>query len=313
VIWAVGERLGGKRAARWGAVSVALRWNGHRFVRVPSPSPHSIAGYNGLQDVVAPADDAAWAVGNGITHWDGHRWQKGAPPHEALHGISASGPDDVWAAGVVSSGSRWGDLLVTHWDGTSWKRVRFLPLQPTSQHVEPGWTTVTAAVLDDVLALAADDVWVVGTDAHEAPFGAHWDGKAWRLYPIPHGENVPGPVRLAAGPHGEVWAAAGERGLIVQWDGHRWLQRGWFKPSRNWRIHASSVAIRGDEVWAIVDIGDVMSVVRWNGSRWVRLYSSEKLNLNALAVDRNGDVLGVGNRSTGTAYYPVVLRFRCST
>jgi hypothetical protein len=308
VIWAVGER-----ESRLGPVSVVLRWNGDRFVRVPSPfwrRPDS-GGINALHKVVAPTDDTAWAVGSGsgVLRWDGHRWQQDAAPHQALWGVSATGPDDVWAAGVVATSSRWGDLLVMHWDGTSWKRVRFLPLQPTSQHVEPGWTTVTAAVLDDVLALAADDVWVVGRDAHDAPFGAHWDGKTWRLSPIPHGENVPGPVRLAAGPNGEVWAAAGDRGLIAHWNGHRWLLRGHFKPSGNWAIPALSVAIRGDEVWAIVDIGPLTTVVRWNGSRWVRLYSSEKMGLNALAVDRNGDVLAVGNG----AKYPVVLRYRCST
>jgi hypothetical protein len=310
VIWAVGSRYTGPDDALR-EESVILRWNGRRFVRLPSPSPRD-ASTNALHDVVAPADDAAWTVGaNGVVRWDGQHWRQDVSQRQALFGISATGPDDVWAAGVPTTS--WGGLLVMHWDGIRWKRVPFLRMPLTSRNVTPGYTEVIGAGSDDVLALAADDVWVVGTDAHKAPFSAHWNGKAWRSYPIPHGKEIAGPVSLAAGPHDDVWAAAGDRGLIVHWNGHRWLQRGQFKPSGNWAIPARSVAIRGDEVWAIVYIRPLTTVVRWNGSRWVRLYSSEKMQLNALAVDRNGDVLAIGTRGTGTAYYPVVLRYRCST
>jgi hypothetical protein len=301
IIWAVGER-------GWsGSTNIVLRWNGHRYRRVPSPSPPNAAGDNALHDVVAPTDDTAWAAGIGIQRWDGEHWQQDTTPTAVVWGISATAPDNVWAAGVPLT-KQWGGIYIARYDGTTWHRIPFLRIPLTHRDVEPGYTTVTAAKLDDVLALAPDDVWVAGTNAHDAPMSAHWDGKAWRYYPMPRINYVSGPVHLAAGPHGELWAAAGEAGLILQWNGHRWLQRGHFTAPNHWAISARR-AIRDNEVWAIVTIGDVTNVLRWTGSSWTRLYTSEKVYLGALTVDRNGDVLAVGRGGRS----PVVVRFRCST
>ncbi|MFI6506979.1 hypothetical protein ACIBCT_05185 [Streptosporangium sp. NPDC050855] len=65
-----------------------------------------------------PAEDANPLV----MRWDGSRWTRVEVPvaRGALHGVTATGPGDVWISGVDADHA--GQVLVLHFDGTSWSR-----------------------------------------------------------------------------------------------------------------------------------------------------------------------------------------------
>jgi hypothetical protein len=155
-----------------------------------------------------------------------------------------------------------------------------------------------------VLALAGDDVWVVGTAVDDVPITAHWDGRRWLAHPVP-GVGSEGLGSLAMLPSGALWAAGGLRGggTVAEWDGNVWKQRGR-------RLWIPDVAVRQGEVWATFK--DV--IARWNGSKWVPLEKRHpEIALMGLAVDQSGDVWAAGFRSDATPNLrSVVYRYRCS-
>lgn len=90
-IWAVGER----HAASARQHSLAAHWDGSfwRLVSVPDVGP-----LQGL-DVTGPED--AWAVGgHSLLHWNGAAWSATPLPRGDYGAVSATGPSDVWVAGV---------------------------------------------------------------------------------------------------------------------------------------------------------------------------------------------------------------------
>lgn len=288
-VWAVGH-LGSAPFT-----AVILHRTASRFVRVPAPP-----GTGELRDVVAPAADDAWAVGiDGVLHWDGRRWSRSHAPAGSYWAVAASGPDDVWAVGTG------GGLLVSHWNGSAWKRVAFAPIPAASSTTAPGGTTYDSfSYLEGVLALAADDVWVVGTSSDGGPIAAHWDARQWLAYAVP--VDFSGLGSLAADPSGDVWAAGGIRGgeFAAEWDGTAWRVRG---PRASW---IPDVAVRAGEAWTIQD--DFLA--RWNGTAWIPLEKRHPdLALKGLAVDGRGDVWAAGFW-LGSAPKPrsAVYRYSCS-
>jgi len=154
-----------------------------------------------------------------------------------------------------------------------------------------------------VLALAEDDVWVVGTGSDSQPITAHWDGDTWLSYGLPGADNGLG--SLAALSPGHLWAGGWLRGgeVVAEWNGGTWRVRG-----RSYWI--PDVAVRQTEVWAILN--DV--VARWNGSKWIPLEKRHPdIALMGLAVDRSGDVWA-GGYWLGEApkQRSVVYRYRCA-
>jgi hypothetical protein len=106
-----------------------------------------------------------------------------------------------------------------HWNGTAWSIV------PTPQ-VRGAHT----AVLGDLAAVSATDVWAVGyfVEAHGStqPLTEHWDGTAWSVVPTPS----PGPGSIlwgvAVDAHDDAWAVGetdvASEPLAERWDGSSW-------------------------------------------------------------------------------------------
>ncbi|MEU4829525.1 hypothetical protein [Streptosporangium sp. NPDC023615] len=57
-----------------------------------------------------------------VMRWDGSRWSRVEVPvsRGVLHGVTATGPGDLWISGVDADHS--GQVLVLRYDGTSWSR-----------------------------------------------------------------------------------------------------------------------------------------------------------------------------------------------
>jgi len=89
-----------------------------------------------------------------VEHWDGTSWSVVPSPNPAakndLYAVSARASNDVWAAGEDDTGvSGANQLLVEHWDGTTWSQVASPSPGPVLY-----WFGVSA--------LPGGDVWVVG-------------------------------------------------------------------------------------------------------------------------------------------------------
>jgi hypothetical protein len=142
-MWAVGQRYGKNP---YGDTTLTMRFNGSVWSAVRSPNPLSATDtdQNWLTSVAALAADDVWAVGRYgnhdggpldqtlVEHWNGSRWTVvpspspgGASADNDLWGVTARGPDDVWAVGGVGAflNPQFSSPLSLHWDGSQWKQV----------------------------------------------------------------------------------------------------------------------------------------------------------------------------------------------
>jgi len=222
-VWAVGVQV------RKGVGSTLIEhWDGTRWSIVPSPEPplaSPAALSAGLTAVAGWSSDGVWAVGTwnfgcpstncsgGVVHtlaerWDGERWRIVPMPDapgavrtdNELLAVSASGPDNAWAVGLVTSGPGVGGpsdrQIIERWDGSSWMVV-------------PGPSLTGRTGLSGVTVVSSSDAWAVGSAGSESVI-ERWDGSSWGVDPTP---DVGGSwlADVAAGPDGDLWAV-GERG-----------------------------------------------------------------------------------------------------
>lgn len=195
--WVVGDAEG-----EAGPV-MTQHWNGRSWDYRPAPMQDNSLG-GGLLGISALAPNDVWAVGwtqvlderipdpDGgptqivdhheglVQHWDGRAWNRVAVPQPfanwALSGISASGPNDIWAVG-----NGYGDddtPVIMHYDGRTWTA---LPTPPYGG---------LYGEFNDVVANGPRDVWAVGRtlldeDDRGHALVMHWDGRTWKRFDTP--------------------------------------------------------------------------------------------------------------------------------
>lgn len=220
------------------SVPVALEWTGSRWR--PSQLPKHLTGF--ISDASAPSPHDIWAVsytGGYVLHWNGRDWTVARRWRKAgeLTGVTALGPANVWVFGTTTAGLH--GLGTWHFNGRTWSRVSGLAgeiyrASAVSRHdiwavaatrrgglIEHyngrAWRQVRIGLgqarLDDVLAVARDDVWAVGnvTGRHgDGPLIlAHFDGRHW-IRVLTRWQADTG--RLAAAASGGVWVTADNTG-----------------------------------------------------------------------------------------------------
>jgi hypothetical protein len=247
-VWAVGSRLTELQTS----ASLALHWDGRAWERIRMPKPQAGRFVSAVPTDVAMIDaDDVWAVGYWSTvpdappspfieHWNGRRWKPVDNPvlgtWSELHGVAATGPDDVWAVGntevQVGDDALVERALIEHWDGKAWTVVR-----------SPVVGRLSAFGLESVDARSASDAWAVGEVAEgstQETLSFHWDGDRWSRVPTVDPSNefqllggVAAASRNRVWAVGYYWDAARERDstLVLRWDGHEWTK----EPSENHR------------------------------------------------------------------------------
>ncbi len=168
-------------------------YNGTTWQVVPSPVDGQ---FQFAFAVKAISPDDAWAVGNdgsgdpGKTlaeHWDGNSWtivptpflEDGKSAQNTLTGITATGPDDVWASGYESNvnDTNFAEPYLLHWDGNGWTLVK-VPNKGTE-----------GSLLSDVTALSPTDIWAVGQSGQNngsiLSLTEQFNGKTWTVVPSP--------------------------------------------------------------------------------------------------------------------------------
>jgi carboxypeptidase family protein len=298
--------------------SLTLHWDGAAWTEIPSPSKGEQTTF--LAVSANEADDV-WAVGyslNGTAtaHWDGSAWTLVPSPspgqfYERLSAVEAIASDDVWAAGVYSTGPAY-VTLVEHWDGATWSVVG----SPS-----PG----AYSELHGITATGPSDVQAVGES--DGTLIEHWNGSSLSIVPSPNegtGRNELHGVQALA--PNDVWAVGitEQDTLIEHWDGTSFA----IVPSPN-RTGRTNVLEGVDgtsatDVWAVGHadvtgfVGSRSLIEHWNGARWQIVPSpnfgrqTDQNDLMDVAAITPNQVWAVGTFESTSSFRSIILRWNGS-
>lgn len=245
-------------------------------------------GSGGLDDVSAFSPTDIWGVGGVFTesdqightliqHFDGTSWSTvasadgpGDAPLSSLSGVSAVAAGDAWAVGAYIRPNNLVRTLIERWDGVSWTQV-----------ASPNAGQPAGGQLGDVVALATDDVWVVGSYGQGAPSRTlieHWDGVSWSVVPSPNKGPFPNSLSaIDAVATDDIWAigtwftkAFVDRTLILHWDGVSWqrVESPNAGPTGAANDVVAVAAIAADDVWAVGLRGLRTLAMHFDGVEW---------------------------------------------
>jgi len=327
-VWALAEYYEPREGGAGG--QSMLHWDGSKWATVPLPT---VGTDLHISDLAAVSPEDVWAVGyfddesggpNVLAlHWDGTAWAN-VPALDTdkrfnlLHGVDAISLTDAWAVGAWATGEV-GGTLIEHWDGAEWTIV------PSPDRDPDPLIGQSYPDLNAVAALAADDVWAVGSAENVAPAGPsntlveHWDGTEWTIVPSPdvpaeNGDPYDHLNAVAAVSPTDVWvvgdygtkvqqyAALPEHVLIEHWDGSAWSVAP--SPLLEGRNTLNALAaVSPDEVWAVGWYwqGDVRQgiIERWDGASWTQIESPVVgASLYDAGVGPTGEVWAVGEVQT---------------
>jgi hypothetical protein len=198
---------GGKAwiAALDGVNGGILSWDGTSWTL------QQISGAYELWGVTAISAADAWTVGyssnNGALalHWNGATWKDESPANQDvnLQDVAASGPGNVWAAGIYYKSDGTGPYLAAdHWNGTSWTEYPIPDLPGMGDYVFPLGLTVDNS----------GEPWIAAySNRADRTAYFHRDGSAWQ---VSYGVSQPGVIEsysdaLATLPDGGAILSAG--------------------------------------------------------------------------------------------------------
>lgn len=209
-------------------------------------------------------------------------WQRvaGVATRGQLLGVSAISATDVWAVGL----DRQQHSLVEHWDGSVWRRVA--SPDPARRNDE----------LNAVVAIAPDDVWVVGSFglAHPTGLVLHWDGSGWQRRLLPYAARHSFLQDMTAISANDVWAVGvtgdDTTARTLHYNGVAWK----LVPSISSQDLglAAVAATSSTDVWAV---GGVL-IEHWDGHSWHRVASpgaGHRRRLTGVAAISPTDALAV--------------------
>jgi hypothetical protein len=315
-LWAVGSAY---RQTTSTPGTLTERWNGSSWSVVPSPNFNQ--GYNELYGVDAVSSTDVWAVGyHNISlygsektmaqHWDGTQWsivptRNMGRDANFLLAVSAVSSTDVWAVGLgASTSNEVGRPLIEHWDGATWSKLR-------SPRIGSRF-----GILNDVVALATDDVWAVGSQG-DTTLVEHWNGASWSVVPSPNGTRAESELYAisASGPD-DVWAVGdsydnqGSDSLVLHWDGSSWTVVPSLDGAKSHTSLYGTLALGPSNVWAVgssydpIQVSYVTFTEHWDGSAWTVVPSPnpgpEYDQLFGMAGFAGGDVWAVGQAYINT-------------
>jgi hypothetical protein len=283
-----------------------------------------------LVAIAGSASDDIWAVGDRfpnqkqtfplLEHWDGRRWAYSAGAslggrQAYLTSVAAFGTDDVWAVGYFAAvGSARSAPLIEHWNGRSWS------LRPT--HALTRLKGALPQTLASVVALAADDVWMLGRrligGAISVDVYLHWNGASWKAFSGPNISPRLGSAAMqaiSADNRGRLWAVGGwvgigEAGVPRGGIAERWTGRLW-EVNRHaaWKEPLTMAApVTPNDAWAIAGGSfttagtygiSPVQVLHRNGSSWkVELSLGGSVDPTGIAAASADDAYVIGQHAT---------------
>jgi hypothetical protein len=290
------ERVRARLATRAGAAETSLSVSSlaaHEDELMPAGTPavahHSVpahpptrprSAWRGIAAVLVVAclasSFAAVLVGRGLGFGgatiSSYQWRVVPSPNipvgvNVLNGITLRTSTDGWAWGSANetpSGSNSNPVsqpLIEHWDGQAWR-------------ITPGPVFTQSAQINDLVALAADNAWAVGSQltgdfehTTGAPLIEHWDGHSWTQVPdnvtaYPNGGSL---AKVAALAPNDIWTAGGTD-LIQHWDGRTWQVVAHPAQGNNTQFSALA-ALAPNDVW-VAGTAKNSVFLHWDGAGW---------------------------------------------
>lgn len=251
-----------------------------------------------LWDVVTLGPTSAWAVGGDgcgtpnqeIQHWDGTKAVRypaatiDTGGYDTLDGVSAAGPQDVWAVGDGGTDSSGFYSLVGHWDGMRWANV-----PPPSYSAK--------VLLADVTTPAHGDVWFAGSEGAGTALLVHRRAGKYTFLRFHSTERVHFNTIWSAGSH-DIWA--GGDNYLIHGDGQHWKRFRLPIDMDIRRLEGSSTS----NVWAVGSTSAGGKVIHYNGKSWsiVPLPKSQNwIQLTGLAVGGPSDAWLAGYEQSSGA------------
>lgn len=199
-----------------------------------------------------------------IYHFDGADWSPmQAPDVGLLVWVFGFAPDDVWAVGVGGA--------VVHYDGADWSAV------------DAGTTTD----LWGVWGTSSGDLWIVGGSVSAGdPVILHHDGVDFTPHALDASEN---PLAVHAlfkifGVGSKLFAV-GQRGLIVEYDGVRWVRR-----PAGVEADDDFISLYGRSEDSIVAVGgrNTARIAIYDGASFETIRPEGVFGLNAVFIEAGG-------------------------
>ncbi len=152
-----------------------------------------------------------------------------------------------------------------HWNGRKWSTVSV----PTIPSLD--------TVLTDIVALASNNVWAVGsafefaTPSKSQTFVVHWDGRSWKrvLSPNTGRFDSDGLATVTAISPNDIWTVgnyvrAGEQTLTEHWNGNSWS----IVPAPESFLMNDAAAVASNDIWAVGWMINRSIIQHWDGSQW---------------------------------------------
>lgn len=202
----------------------------------------------------------------GVCRQPTYCWDYPMPQGNALNGLWASSPSDVWAVGAAGT--------ILRYNGSVWNAVE--------SNVQAG--------LNSVFGLDSQNIWAVGSNGT----ALRWDGTTWAVLPKPNSQILRG-----------VWAASqtsvfavGDSGTVANWNGTAWTLQSIGTTSQNlYSVWGASPT----DVWLAGTNG---RTYHFDGSMWMRNEpaSPSSVTLRGVSGSAGNNVWAVGNGGTMQRY-----------
>jgi hypothetical protein len=174
-----------------GSYTRALEWNDSRWAdfRFPNWSSINAAAVFSRTDTWAFGEIEKDLLLPYVVRFNGRQWRRVSSP-VIPQAASALAPDDIWTVGPMTKPSAGFALAAAHWNGQSWRTLKFPPTPlPPGVSTDPG----------GIVALSARDVWAdlgLSTDTNTYPgiILLHWNGKRWTRVKVPYATSLVGDI-----------------------------------------------------------------------------------------------------------------------
>lgn len=286
-VWAVGSSISVPTAPVISESPFIEHWDGKSWQPVSSPAPGN--GNGRLVAVAGVSTHDVWAVGSRfpsntgnapsggrrtlIEHWDGKSWQIVASPdgptgYGLLNALTVISPEDIWAAGTSEDAYQLLHPLLEHWNGSIWQVVT----TAKSDQINSG-------TFDDIAAISAHDIWVVGRSHYAGEIGTrglveHWNGSQWQVVAVP--ANMVSGASVRAVSTRSVWMTGqnGTSPFMMHWDGRQWTNVVLPASLMSGTVYLSKIVVAADNnVWVAANTQarngiEEMYLSHWNGKSW---------------------------------------------
>lgn len=307
------------------------RWNGSMVSTMPSGNVNDDPFSAYVSDFAVVSSTDVWAIGgycdyhycSGLqARWTGKAWKAITTPNVLFSdGLKTYATDAITAVG----GTIWisGANFMAEYSGETDSYAAMILRRDTAGH----WTQTVLprapggadSEATGLYAASPTNIWAAGyywsgsnvEATHQIVW--HYDGKAWRVVPVPAPPNTVGVTSMRGSGPGDIWltlCASAHYGYcdspsntLLHYSSGTWTT---VTAPSGWRISAVRSAGAKD-LWAVGTLNNSALAAHWQGQTWqripVQLPSTSTAELNAVILTAH-QVIAVGDQQAQGQDYP---------